>query len=419
MYDESTLHGYSHADTVIAANKNELYMTPAEIRKGEQDYEKVEDLSIFEAKEIRCCMCGVMTTPNASNTCIRCLKNQINITEGFPEKFVVNHCRECNRFMKQPRHWMYMEPESSQLLNHCLKQVKNFTKYLKFTDATFVWTEPHCKRLKVRLTIQKEVLDKTMLEKTVILDFFIQNTQCEACKKTYTPHLWKSQVQVRQKVDHKRTFLFLEQLILASKMHEKVFDMQESEGGINFQFGHKNAASNFAHFIKDNISCKCTNSKQLISHDEQDGTYNFKYTFLVELAPVCREDLVFLPKALAKDLGGIGPLVLVYKISKFIHIVDIQTMYTYEVDQNTYWKNPFKALLDRERLTEFIILDIEYIDTDLNNSRAALKQKFSQVKLQVVRKCDFGAKIDQIYFVNSHLGEILNCNDTVLAYDLE
>lgn len=44
---------------------------------------------------------------------------------------------------------------------------------------------------------------------------------------------------------------------------------------------------------------------------------------MVELAPVCREDLVLLPKQLAKELGGIGPLVLVYKISKFIHIVDI------------------------------------------------------------------------------------------------
>jgi nonsense-mediated mRNA decay protein 3 len=47
---------------------------------------------------------------------------------------------------------------------------------------------------------------------------------------------------------------------------------------------------------------------------------------MVELAPICREDLVILPKSLSKDLGGIGPIVLVYKISKFIHIVDINSM---------------------------------------------------------------------------------------------
>jgi nonsense-mediated mRNA decay protein 3 len=47
---------------------------------------------------------------------------------------------------------------------------------------------------------------------------------------------------------------------------------------------------------------------------------------MVELAPVCRDDMVILPGHLAKNLGGIGPMVLVYKISKFIHIVDIHTM---------------------------------------------------------------------------------------------
>jgi len=58
-----------------------------------------------------------------------------------------------------------------------------------------------------------------------------------------------------------------------------------------------------------------------------------------------------LPKQMAKEMGGIGPFVLVYKISKFVHIVDIHTMQTFEVDQVSYWTNPFRALLDRNRLT--------------------------------------------------------------------
>jgi|TARA_B110000285_G_C14962506_1_gene532389 nonsense-mediated mRNA decay protein 3 len=97
---------------------------------------------------------------------------------------------------------------------------------------------------------------------------------------------------------------------------------------------------------------------------------------MVELAPICREDLVMLPKSLSKELGGIGPIVLVYKISKFIHIVDINSMQTFEVDGQAYWKTPFRALLTRERLTEFVVMDIENIDTNMNDSRAAIKQKF-------------------------------------------
>ena len=168
-------------------------------------------------------------------------------------------------------------------------------------------------------------------------------------------------------------------------------------------------------FIQDNLSCKVKLSKQLISHDEKNATANEKHTTLVELAPVCREDLVILPKSLSKEMGGIGPLVLVYKISKFVHIVDIHSMQTFEVDQILYWKNPFKALLTRDRLTEFVVLDIEGMDTNMNDSRAALKQKFKLVKIQVCRHDDYSTT----FWVNCHLGHLLDYNDSVLGYDLE
>lgn len=31
-------------------------------------------------------MCGVMMVPNESNTCIQCLKSQIDVTEGIPKQ---------------------------------------------------------------------------------------------------------------------------------------------------------------------------------------------------------------------------------------------------------------------------------------------------------------------------------------------
>jgi len=64
----------------------------------------------------------------------------------------------------------------------------------------------------------------------------------------------------------------------------------------------------------------------------RSNNYNFKYTFSVEIATICKDDLVAIPKALSHLLGGIGPLVLVYKVSTFIHIVDVNTMRTHEVD---------------------------------------------------------------------------------------
>lgn len=63
--------------------------------------------------------------------------------------------------------------------------------------------------------------------------------------------------------------------------------------------------------------------------------------------------------------------------------MDINTMQTYEVDNQNYWKNPFKAILTRERLIEFIVLDIEDLDTNMNDSRAAIKNKFRQIKITI------------------------------------
>lgn len=66
-------------------------------------------------------------------------------------------------------------------------------------------------------------------------------------------------------------------------------------------------------------------------------------------------------------------MVLVYKISKFVHIVDIKTMQTFEIDKQRYWQDSFKAVLGRDRLSEFVVINIENIDNDLNSSRAAIK----------------------------------------------
>lgn len=48
------------------------------------------------------------------------------------------------------------QPESRELLTFCVKKIKGLTK-VKLVDAGFVWTEPHSRRLKVKLTVQKEV----------------------------------------------------------------------------------------------------------------------------------------------------------------------------------------------------------------------------------------------------------------------
>ena len=50
---------------------------------------------------------------------------------------------------------------------------------MKLVDAGFVWTEPHSRRLKVKLTIQKEVLNGAILQQAFVIEYVVNNLFCE------------------------------------------------------------------------------------------------------------------------------------------------------------------------------------------------------------------------------------------------
>ena len=101
-----------------------------------------------------------------------------------------------------------------------------------------------------------------------------------------------------------------------------------------------------------------------------------------------------------------------------VHVVDIKSMRTHEIASPKYWETMFTPICSRERLTPFIVLNIEDIDFDVETSRAAARNKFRMVQVELARESEFGST-NQTYIVHTHLGEFLNFNDTVLCYDLE
>ena len=107
-------------------------------------------------------------------------------------------------------------------------------------------------------------------------------------------------MQVRQHVDHKKTFYYIEQLILKHGAYDKVLKVSTEDDGINFYYKNTTHAQRMIDFLGSVLPITVKNSKQLISHDESSNVFNYKYTFSVEIPRVCRNDLVLLPKKLAK-----------------------------------------------------------------------------------------------------------------------
>lgn len=287
--------------------------------------------------------------------CDTCERSGVDISEGITKEALIQFCKLCGRYNRPP--WVRCELETAEMMALCLSKIKGLNK-VKLVDTTFIWTEPHSKIIKLKLTIQKEY-NKNMIQTSFIVVFTVEWTQCEECKKTFTPHTWSASCQIRQKVNHKRTFLLLEQYILKHKAHSKALNIKEMGEGIDFFFANKSHAAAFAEFIHSVLPTRIKHSKRLISHDQKSNIVNYKVSYMIEIPPVCKDDLIFLEKNTSKELGGIGPLLLCHKISTNIHLIDPQTLKSYEFDENTYWKYNFKSFVDRSVLQEFQIINIE------------------------------------------------------------
>lgn len=74
-------------------------------------------------------------------------------------------------------------------------------------------------------------------------------------------------------------------------------------------------------------------SKKLVSADNHSNIFNFHYTYLVTLVPVCKDDLVLLPKRLAEQLGNISRLVATQRVTSAVQFVDPLTAQTADVTE--------------------------------------------------------------------------------------
>ncbi|KAL5522743.1 hypothetical protein ACEPAG_8761 [Sanghuangporus baumii] len=377
---------------------------------------------------VLCADCGTLIEPNSANLCLACLRNSVDITEGIPKQGTLSFCKNCERFLSPPSAWIIAEPESRDLLAICLKKLKGLNK-VRLIDAGFIWTEPHSKRIKVKLTIQKEVFTSTILQQVFQVEYIVQYTQCPDCTWLAAKNTWKALVQVRQKVPHKRTFLFLEQLILKHGAQKETISIKEVRDGLDFFYSQRSHAIRITEFLNSVVPVKTKASEQLLSTDTHSNTSSYKFTYSVEIAPVCKDDLICLPLKQARSLSNISPLTLCTRVGNSIHLLDPATLQSVDVNAQVYWRSPFEALAGVSDLVEFTVLDIE----PSGPVRGKLVLADAQVAVNGAFRSSSGlvgagvadnnddmdmGSLDQIYHTRTHLGGILQPGDTVLGYHL-
>lgn len=123
--------------------------------------------------------------------------------------------------MEKENHWKKVDFNTMDLLKICLSHVAGLQK-VRVLDAGFIGEIPNDtsmdddasssnmsvinlgkkkfpKSVSMAIVIQKEIFPGMFSEKNIEVVCSIFKPQCEDCKRAFTPHLWRSIVQVRQK----------------------------------------------------------------------------------------------------------------------------------------------------------------------------------------------------------------------------
>eukprot|EP00752_Nemacystus_decipiens_P002855 g2659.t1 len=308
---------------------------------------------------VLCCMCSLPIPPNPTSMCVLCIRTRVDITEGIATNLTMHQCRGCKRYLRPG--WVECKLESRELMAVCLRKISGLKK-VKLVDASWIWTEPHSRRLKLKLTVQKEVGNGAVLQQALAVTFVVRNQQCDRCAAAFTNNTWTAVVQVRQRVDHKRTFFYLEQLILKHSAHSQCTNIQTFRDGMDFYFAEKSHSARFVDFLE-----------------------------------------------------GVVPT----KASRAVQFVDPLTAQTADITEEKYWRHEFPSLLSSTRLIPYVVLGTEPLPEKSRPSapRGHRVRKARMAEVELARECDLGSNDDRVTVV-SHLGHILRAGDTVLGYDV-
>lgn len=255
--------------------------------------------------------------------------------------------------------------ESTGLMSLCLKKVTGINK-VRIIDAFWIWTEPHSKRLKIGIEIEKAVLDGKMnIRQKIEVEYVVKNKQCIECIREASEHSWGAQIQLRQRNTDLRSLISLESELTKAGMHNLMLGIDIVKYGMDIFFMNKNQAEKVIQFISNYLPTKVKSSKKMVSSNKQSNTQKYEYVYVVDVIPLVKFDLVYLTKDINKLIAQ-PEFMFVEKVSSSIHFLNPLNLKRIEMNSSKYFSLhvPIVSLMNSKQLVSFIVLDIELIENN-------------------------------------------------------
>jgi len=331
--------------------------------------------------KVRCCLCGVLTDPNESNKCLACLAPDIDLRSELMSKQdgvpTIIQCRECRKYQNHKKIYVHCDWESIELLQLCLKEIKGLrrNRSIRLVDTNFVYTEPHSKRVKLKLVVQKDISadiessTSQYFRQTLMFEFKIRFNMCDKCARESANETqnWEAVTQIRQHHAHSstKTLEWIENKILQSDAHVDAVGVRNTGTGLDIYWGKSRESKRFLDFVKKIVPCRVTSTKTLISHDVKSNTHRYQYTHRIDVVPLSKFDLVWIgskKRSLYGDIPrGIAIVTSVQGSTvRLTHVTD-DSYKSCDVPAITLWRNPLDPVvsLERDKTRIFLVLDVD------------------------------------------------------------
>ncbi|GER53251.1 60S ribosomal export protein NMD3 [Striga asiatica] len=352
-----------------------------------------------------CGQCGTHTRLNSSNLCLRCRRLIPDITAPVPKHVDLAFCPLCDSY-KHPPSWAPTNLQPNELLSFLVKNLRG-PSGARLVHSEFIWADyPLPRSVRVRFTFRKEGLDGLTVQACTVR-YEVHEEACWPCLRARLDQNGLSGL-VHIATQGPKTLLSLEPLLDAERRAAAV---ERWEGRATFLFEKRADAQDLVARLRGSALARVVRDELYASRVKITEMPLLVYAASVEVSSIRVGDLVCLPTGTSARFGNLGPFVICDEVGgdsvAFLDPLDSRRGF---LDADKYWRLPFRAVMSREDLVEYVVLEVEDVFMDYRSRKYVAE----------VRVAPFSGsgEIEMSFDVKTHLGNDLKEGDYVLGYDL-